>query len=430
MKTIKISRRDFVNKALAGSALLAAYPWLNILADDKKTDVDGKVGIGIIGVGSRGSLLLKYLMQLTEKMNMEVIAVCDNYEPHYQRAIKMTGGKSKAFYDYRKLLDLNDIDAVVIATPLHEHAHIAIDAMNAGKHVFCEKSMARRLEDVKRMADTHYNTGKVLQIGHQRMFDPRYLTAATLIEAGEIGQLTQIRAYWHRNNDWRRPVPEGRPDLERKINWRLYREYSCGLMTELASHQIQVANWLKNDQPVSVMGTGSINYWKDGREVYDNVALIYSYADGMQFIYDSMTANRHYGLEEQIMGDKGTLEMEVNKRYFEKPPPKPKPPPPPGIVQLMRDIENGIFSNAIPLTSSSWIPELKIESDGIAIAEKDEHFEESKVQLEAFIVSVRKGIPTPGLFEQGYMATVWALLGQQAIDENRIVTLPDQMKLT
>jgi predicted dehydrogenase len=430
MKTIKISRRDFVGKALAGSALLLAYPWLNAMAGDSDQDYSQKVRVGIIGVGSRGSYLLHYLNELSEKINIEIVAVCDNYEPHYQKAIKLTDGNAKAFYDHRKLLDMKEIDAVIIATPLHEHAHITIDALNAGKHVFCEKSMARTLEDVKRMADTHYHTGKVLQIGHQRMFDPRYLNAIELINAGEIGRITQIRAYWHRNSDWRRPLPEGRPDLERKINWRLYKEYSCGLMTELASHQIQVANWMKNQTPISVMGTGSINYWKDGREVNDNVALIYSYADGTQFIYDSMTSNRHYGLEEQIMGDKGTLEMEVNKRYFENPPPPPEPPPPAGIVQLMQDIESGIFGDAIPLTKSSWIPELIVEGNGNSIAKREKGFDESRMQLEAFIASVRKGIPTKGIFEQGYWATVWTLLGQQAMDENRTIALPNEMKLT
>ena len=427
MKTTKISRRDFVGKAIAGSTLLMAYPWLNVLGESTAGDFSQKVSVGIIGVGSRGLLLLHYLNELSEKINIEVTAVCDNYEPHYQRAISKTNGKAKAFYDYRKLLEIDKLDAVIIATPLFEHAHITIDALNAGKHVFCEKAMARNLEDVKAMAETHYNTGKVLQIGHQRLFDPRYLKAIELIKAGEIGQITQMRAYWHRNNDWRRPLPEGHPELERQINWRLYKEYSCGLMTELASHQIQVANWLKNDLPVSVMGTGSINYWKDGREVYDNVALIYSYDDGTQFVYDSLTGNKYYGLEEQIMGDKGTLEMEVNKRYFENPPPLPEPPMPAGIVQLMQDIEKGVFGDAIPLTKSSWTPELKVEGNGIVIAEMEQGFDESSVQLEAFIASVRKGIPTKGLFEQGYWASVWTLLGQQAMDEKRIVTLPKEM---
>ena len=159
-------------------------------------------------------------------------------------------------------------------------------------------------------------TGKILQIGHQRLFDPKYIDGIQRIRNGELGKLGQIRAYWHRNANWRRPVPEGKPHLEKKINWRLYRDSSAGLITELASHQIQVANWAVGEPPVSVMGAGSIVYWKDGREVYDNVALIYTYRNGMQFIYDSMISNKKYGLEEQIMGDKGTMELEVNKHYF------------------------------------------------------------------------------------------------------------------
>ena len=107
------------------------------------------------------------------------------------------------------------------------------------------------------------------------------------IRAGQLGNITQIRAYWHRNNDWRRTVPS--PELEKKINWRLYKEFSCGLMTELASHQIQVANWALGEFPDKIMGAGSINYWKDGREVHDNVNLVYTYPGGTQLIYDSCT---------------------------------------------------------------------------------------------------------------------------------------------
>jgi predicted dehydrogenase len=257
------------------------------------------------------------------------------------------------------------------------------------------------------------------------MFDPRYIEAVKLIQDGEIGKITQIRAYWHRNNDWRRPVPEGHPELEKKINWRLYQAFSGGLMTELASHQIQVANWFKNDVPVQVMGKGSINYWKDGREVYDNVALVYSYADGTQFVYDSLTSNRHYGLEEQIMGDKGTLEMEVNKKY----PEEKYLPKPPGIVQLINDIQRDVFSQSIAILGSSWVPELKIQKEGVAIADKQDDFSETKMELEAFVDTVREGKPVEGVFEQGYWATVWALLGLQAMDEQTIVTLPDYLKL-
>lgn len=417
------SRRDFIKKGLLTSSALMAYPWLKAMANPSTVgkSASDKVRVAVIGVGSRGSGLLHNLLAIKDSHNIEIIAVCDNYEPHFQRAGKLAGSNAKAFYDYRNVLDMPDLDAVIIATPLHQHAHIAIDAMLAGKQVFCEKAMARHLDNVKQMADTHYQTGKILQIGHQRMFDPKYIKAIQYVKENRIGQVTQIRAYWHRNNDWRRPVPKDKPELERKINWRLYQEYSLGLMTELASHQIQVANWVKDMQPVSVMGAGSINYWKDGREVYDNVALIYSYADGTQFIYDSMTSNRFYGLEEQILGDKGTLELETNIMFSEN------PPKPAGILQLINDIEHGIFDN-IPIGGASWVPETAMKYKGEYISDEFE-LNETRLQLEAFVDTIRKGKPIPGLFEQGYQASVWALLGQEAMESGQKVFLPKELEL-
>ncbi len=238
------------------------------------------------------------IKSFAELLNVEIAAICDDYEPHYQRAIELTEGKAKAFYDYRRMLEMKDLDGVVIATPLHEHARMTVDAFRSNIHVFCEKAMARTVEDVKLMYDTSIQTKRILHIGLQRMFSPVYLEGMEKIHRGDLGQITQVRAYWHRNNNWRRPVPADMPELERKINWRLYDDISAGLLTELSSHQIQIANWALQSQPVSVMGTGSINYWKDGREVYDNIACIFSYADGTQFLCDSLISNRHHGIEE------------------------------------------------------------------------------------------------------------------------------------
>ena len=408
------SRRDFIKKvtAISGSALvLTSMPWVGAYVNGIKAGKlpSDKVRLGVIGIGDRGSLLILTIKEFEKEGNVEIAAVCDNYQPNYDNAIKLTGGKAKGFSDYRALLELKDIDAVVIATPLHEHAHIAIDAMKAGKHVFCEKSMARTIEDTKRMYDTHIGTNMILQIGHQRMFDPVYLEAIDRIKKGELGKVTQMRMFWHRNNNWRREVPKDHPELERRINWRHYKEYSAGLMTELASHQIQIANWIMGETPVSVMGTGSINYWKDGREVYDNVALIYSYSNGTQLIYDSLTSNKHYGCEEQILGSKGTMELEINKVYRENPPKAP------GIQQLITDIEKGIF-DTIPIGGATWIPEVGIRDKGEFISGKYK-MDEVQLQMEAFVKYIRDGKAPEELTLQGYHATVWSLLGEKAIDD-------------
>lgn len=416
------SRRKFIKRSISAGGFLLVPSYINtILANVLDSS---KINLGVIGVGSRGTLLIKHLNALSNKSPFNIIAVCDNYKPNYNNALHLTQNKAKAFSDYRKLLELNDIDAIIVATPLHEHTQIVLDALESGIHVFCEKSMARTLNDTKKMADAHYKTGKILQIGHQRLFDPKYIKGIEMIRGNMIGPITQMRAYWHRNNDWRRKVPIDEPELERKINWRLYKEYSCGLMTELACHQIQVANWAKNDLPVSVKGSGSINYWKDGRDVCDNVALIYSYSDGTQLIYDSMISNRFYGLEEQIMGDSGTIEFESNRFYSENP---PAPPKPPAIMQLIADLENNIF-NDVKIGNSSWLPETKVTYQGEPIIENDST-DGTLEQLIAFAKAVQNNKPLPGVFEQGYYASIWSLLGYDAIHTNKSITIPEYLKL-
>lgn len=412
------NRREFLKQMgiYAGStAFLSSIPWLNTFAgeQEKNSAASDRVRLAVIGVGSRGTALLKNLLEIE---NVEIVAVCDNYEPNYKKAIVLTNGNAQAFYRHKKLLDdVKNLDAVVIATPLHEHAHITIDCLNAGVHVFCEKSMARYLEDAKQMVDTSLATGKILQIGQQRLFNPVYLNALERVHLGEIGQITQVRAFWHRNNDWRRPVPSA--DLERKINWRLYSEYSGGLMTELAAHQVQVANWFIDEVPTQVVGTGSICFWKDGREVYDQVALVYDYPGGAKCIYDSMIANKHYGLEEQIMGNLGTIEPELNRIYSENPPPAP------GISQLVHDIKSGFF-DVIPIGGATWLPEVASFNNGKRITGYDNN--DTYLELVGFVKAVKAGKPYKNLLREGFHATVAVLLGLQAMDTSSVVPWPEE----
>ncbi|MCG8444049.1 MAG: Gfo/Idh/MocA family oxidoreductase [Caulobacterales bacterium] len=407
-----LSRRRFLEAAaIAG----AAAPWVGAAASRSLAATAGgeKARIGVIGVGVRGRALILHMQQLA---NTEIVAVCDDYEPHFERAQLLTQGKAAAFRDHRALLDMEGLDAVVIATPLHEHARRTIDALDAGLHVMCEKAMARTLDDCKAMVDAAARTGLILQIGHQRLFNVVYLNALERARAGEIGEINQIRAYWHRNNDWRREAPPGGgAALERKLNWRLYREYSAGLMTELASHQIQVANWFFDAVPERVMGSGSICFWRDGREVYDQVALIYDYSDGRKLIYDSFIANKHYGLEEQIMGHLGTIEPEVNRIYAENPPPAP------GILQLGHDIRQGLFE-ATPIGGGSWTPETAATYAGEPLGWSQ--YEDTHLQMEAFADAVMRGEPYPNLLREGYHASIASLLGEQAMDSGQPVEWP------
>src|SRR5262249_11937183 len=150
--------------------------------------------------------------------------------------------------------------AVVIAVPLAQHYRIAADALAAGCDVFLEKTMCFSLDEARRLAKQVAESKRVFQVGLQRRANPIYRQAAAMVEAGLIGQVTAIEAQWHRNNSWRRPVPvprsdAGWPALERRLNWRLYRDTSGGLMTELGSHQLGVANWVLGTTPARVLAS-------------------------------------------------------------------------------------------------------------------------------------------------------------------------------
>lgn len=415
-------RREFL-KALglfAGSSLvLSSLPWLEPLkaAGQIKEDEAIPVRIGIIGTGSRAMYLMNFIREIP---GVEIAALCDDYKPNLDAALQFTGGKAKTFSDYRKLLEEKTLDAVMVTTPLHLHASITVDALNAGKHVFCEKSMAKTYAQCMDMLQAHYRTGKILQIGHQRMFDIRFLRGINWIHSGRIGKVTQIKAFWHRNNDWRRPVPDS--SLERRINWRLYKEYSCGLMTELASHHLQVANWVLKARPLSAMGSGSINYWKDGREVYDSVNCIYNYPDGVKVIYDSLISNKKYGMGVQAMGPLGTVEMEAGKIFSENPEPAP------GILQLINQIEKGVFE-AVPLGGPSWVPESPNTDKGKYLVDRMVQTDGSDIELEAFVQSVRDKKIVPGLAEQGFFAGVATLMGQEAMETGSLVNWPKECEI-
>ncbi len=414
--TYKQSRRIFLQKTalITGGLFLGShFPDLRALAQEQGGSAQN-VNLGLIGSGSRGQYLMDHINLIP---GIEVVAVCDNYSPNLERGVQMTGGKAEAFIDYRKLLEKKDIDGVIIATPLHLHSVMSIDALKAGLNVFCEKAMAKTPHECLNMYKAQLETGKILLIGHQRMFNPRYLKAFEMINRGQLGDIKQIRAYWHRNNDWRRAVPE--PGLERKINWRLYWDYSEGLMTELGSHQIQVANFIKKDFPRRVAGTGSINYWHDGREVFDNVNMVYEYPDGSTLIYDSMISNAHYGYEEQIMGPKGTMELEFGRMYSENPPPAP------GILQLLNNIEHKIF-DPLPLGGKSWIPETAKETKGEYIYEVDLEDDGTALEMEGFAQMIRENRHSDVLLREAYYAAIAAVLGNEAIKKGEIISFPEE----
>ena len=418
------SRREFLKRAsiLAGAgAMTAASPWLNTLiagVSKEKGPLADKVRMGFIGVGNRGSKLLQHVQLNSEA---EIVAVCDDYQPNYEHAIALTAGKAKAFYDYKKLLEMKDLDSVVIATPVFLHPEITIAALKAGKHVFVEKAMGITIEEVKEVVDLQKKTGLCLQVGHQRMFDLKYLEALRRVREGEFGPITHIRTNWNGIGNWRREnVP---PHLEKKINWRIYNQYSLGLMGELASHQIQVANWFLDEIPEYVVGSGSLSYWKDGyRDTFDHVNTIFKYPSGAHLDSTVIQTNWFYGLEEAIMGPKGNFELETGRFISQT------PPPPPGIKQLITDIEKKVFET-VPIGGASWVIPTKSNLKGEMIINKYPLPNSTDLQFEAFIQSIKENKPMHDIIKQGYYGTVCAIMGHQAMMNKETVYFKEEWKI-
>ncbi|MCV9385272.1 Gfo/Idh/MocA family protein [Reichenbachiella ulvae] len=273
---------------------------------------DQRIRIGIIGVGNRGSSIVDVL---NASPIFKVIACCDVLSFRLNDAMKRINDEAKGYRDYEDLLKNDELEAVVISTPLHEHYRIAMDALDADLHIMCEKALAHDIEqsqNIKRKAD---QSNKLFQISYQYQLNPTFKAIKDIIHSGHCGKVMRIDACWHRNSNWRRPVEN--PALERQINWRMYREYSGGLMAELGSHHLNMIDNIMGTHPVKVVGSGGIDYWKDGREVFDNVYTIFDYPNGAKASFSSILSNKYEDQTIKFYGDKATIVTnQMNEAYI------------------------------------------------------------------------------------------------------------------
>lgn len=429
MKREELSRRNFLKSAAA----VAASPALpnGAPAVISSETVSNPARYGIIGTGTEGCTLLSFLATIPEG---RCVATCDIYPPNLKKGVETIGGNPQTYPDdYRKLLERQDIDAVLIATPLNLHAQMVIDSLNAGKHVFVEKTMFFKEEEeapIRQAADAHPR--QILQIGLQRRSSVLYRVAMEMVSKGALGKVMFVRANWHRNNNWRRPVQD--PKYERLINWRMYREYSGGLLAELASHQIDVANWAIGAEPVSVVAVGGIDYWKDGRETCDNVQAIYEYAGGQKLVFTSILSNAHYDYVEQIMGDRGTIEITVGKgMYFREHVAKVSSGPAKenwwagatvsekaaqeGFPIFPEEVTSGAFMDRELGYARRWLASM-------GIYEYEEPHNPWWYELKNFMASVREGKPNACPLEVGVADAHGVIYGNRAIDTGQKVFWP------
>jgi len=266
------------------------------------------IKIAMIGCGDRGKGVLSVIQSLPSLYT--ITGICDVLDFRLEETRKMLGNLgAKEYKDYRALLEDKNIEAVFIAVPLSGHFSVAKDAIEAGKHVYVEKTMTFTIDEAKNLsvlADKY--TKQIVQVGYQYRYSPLYFKVKEMIDGGYLGKVTQIDCRWDRNGNWRRTVPE--PSLERQINWRMYKEFSGGLAAELLSHQIDFINWVFDTHPDEVLGTGGIDIYNDGRETYDNIQVMFRYKKaGMIGNFGATCGNARDGYLFKIKGTRGTVSL-------------------------------------------------------------------------------------------------------------------------
>jgi len=315
------TRREFVKQAALGGAVILAS------STAKALGANDRVRVGIIGAGARGTDLLQ---QLSHVPNAELVAIADAYSRN-REAGKRFGDRAQTFDDHRRLLDLKDLDAVIVATPLHLHAQHFLDTLAAEKDLYCEKTMTWSIPEAEECLAAAKKSDRVVQIGLQHESSGALADAKKWIAEGMAGKVTQVNAWMSRNTprgkgQWVRPVPadctehnvnwkaflNGRPEREfdpyKFINWRLFWEFSGGNVTENMVHQMAwIMSALDLPLPSSAYMSGGVFSEKDGREVPDTIAVTLDFPE-MVVTWESTFSNSRYGLGEHILGSDGTIE--------------------------------------------------------------------------------------------------------------------------
>jgi predicted dehydrogenase len=409
-----MNRREFFGKT-AGA--LAAVSVLSSAKNTFPVPPSDQINLGIIGPGSRGQSLMRAFLRVP---GVRFAALCDVYEPRFAQARKITGEETPIYKDYRLLLDAKNLDAIVVSTPLSFHEEHVTASLESGRHVYGEKDMAKTVASCDHVYQAVKRNGKHYQLGTQYHYAPWFVEALQRIRAGKLGEITQIYAYWHRNNNWRRPVPDPKDKaLERLINWRLYREFSGGLLAELGTHQILFALEVLGTLPESVIGTGGIDYWKDGREVPDNVQVVYRFPGGKTLFFSSITTNRFEGMKICVYGTGGTIVLtEAGGTAYYEPATKNSSVPEKLIV------EHGI------VTTASFRAEVPYTGPGETIrVPEDKNGSPDFLACQSFIDCVRNN-RHPGADElSGWKSGVSVALGNQAIDSGEKVVFAEHAKL-
>jgi predicted dehydrogenase len=319
-----MNRRSFLRSTAAVGAGLAFSPYVFGQTSGKKPD---DINVALVGAGTQGQVLMSACLKIP---GVRFKAVCDIWQAYnlkrVSRLLDRYHHEHNDYIDYNEMLDEEkDLDAVIIATPDFWHAEQTAACLKAGLHVYCEKEMSNTLDGARKMVEAVKETGKLLQIGHQRRSNPRYIHCYEKLikEAKLLGRITTINGQWNRSKaactdlgwpekaeiDKATLAKYGYESMQQFRNWRWYKGLGGGPIVDLGSHQIDIYSWFLQTNPKSVVASGGIDYWK-GHDWYDHVMVVYEYQteEGIvRAFYQTITTNSGQGYFEAFMGDLGTL---------------------------------------------------------------------------------------------------------------------------
>jgi len=365
------ARRDFMTnstRGVVGAGLaLSASNWKSVLG------ANDRVRLGVIGTGNRGGDVMSVFQK---EPDLEVAALCDCYDKHLKQALEMTQGKAKTYTDYRALLDSKDVDAVLIATPDHWHARMAIDACHAGKDVYVEKPLTFKIEEGHDIIKAVKASNRVFQVGLQQRSGAHYLEAKRdIVDKGKLGKITLVRTWWHGNGyhlrkpnftekpaglDWKAflgPVKYREFNAHQFYNWRAYLDFGGGQITDLFTHWIDVVHWyLNEDLPISATAAGGVYHYKDGRTAPDTIGIQLEYPGEWAASFEATLAPGASGASIEFMGTGGRLEIDRSGYTFREATARGATPAEPIVRKATTRLESDHAKNFLACVKSRQTP--------------------------------------------------------------------------
>jgi predicted dehydrogenase len=446
-----LNRRTFLKVAGSATAATAlgvkthALEWTRTVPETAVAAND-HIQLALIGAGIQGQGDTRTAVQVP---GVKLVAVADCYNGRLDHSKELWGNDVFTTRDYREVLARKDVDAIIIGTPDHWHKQIAVEAMKAGKDVYCEKPMVHAHSEGPEMVEAARSTNRILQIGSQRVSSIIYAKAKELLASGAIGQLNMVNAHWDRNSamgawdytvpldaspetcDWDRflgTAPKIPFNAEHFFQWRKWKAYGTGVAGDLFVHLFSGTHFITGSNgPTRAMATGGLRFWKDGRDANDVLLGLFDYGDGFNL---ALRVNFVNGGEESegliFTGSEGTMEIANNSVSVSRVPREKEP----GLMigtysNAMQERIRDTYHQKYPPSHPSGPPAVAVEK---YVA--PEGYRDSFDHFTNFFAAVRSRQPVveDGVF--GYRAAGAALLSNLSIERGTVVKWdPEAMKL-